>query len=555
MKLRETLVFFLAFLAFPACLPLADSPWLYGIHWYGDTGSSDVEDMSEGKGIYVLEQVFTDTATEGNFWEEPAYKVTPWSQITAKGHTLIARLHPNWGRAVPKPTDSYTVADFVADCAGAAETLKNVCHIWQLSNEMNILGEYGGEQLAPSYYVSVYKQVKSSIESVSSPLGPQIVLLGPVSPGGVIPGVRWMDGNQYLQQMLDELAPGEVGGFGVHSYGGGTLSAALADFRNGLTGQLALIDNAGFTDLPVYITEWNRHTPSAGEEPTSAHFLYHAFDWLHDWNTTPGSHNIVGACWFVYPAGVGWDDYSIAYHKTPTGNQDNDLWKAFEYSAAQDYPAGIFGGGGDPGINGESFFDDFEDGVIDRFGPLPDWMVLDSGGGSTTESEGSLIFRGNSINYSSGSVITQGYLFDDFICETRVTFTDTTPLHPASPQQANTEVRFRMRDQGYSLTLDAAQDYIRLRRANVWTVIGGYEQPVTINNGDAFNIRISAGGDRLSIQVGRAPGSDSDVVNWSVTNSEYASGMFQLSSYAIEEVRYDFFQVTVNSGLQGWQSF
>lgn len=112
-----------------------------------------------------------------------------------------------------------------------------------------------------------------------------------------------------------------------------------------------------------------------------------------------------------------------------------------------------------------------------------------------------------------------------------------------------------MRDEGYSLMLDAAQDAIRLRRANVWTVIGSYDQPVTINNGDAFNILISASGDQLRIQVGRAPGSYTDVVDWTVTNSEYASGIFQLSSYAIAEVRYDFFQVTVNSGLADWQSF
>ena len=147
----------------------ADSPWLYGIHWYGDTAQNDVEAMSGGRGVYVLEQVFTDTSDQGNFWEVPSYKESPWSQITSKGHTIIARLHPNWGRAVPKPGDSYSVADYILDCVTAAETLKNYCHIWQIANEMNILNEYGGEQLSPSYYVSVYKQVKTAIESVSSP--------------------------------------------------------------------------------------------------------------------------------------------------------------------------------------------------------------------------------------------------------------------------------------------------------------------------------------------------------------------------------------------------
>jgi hypothetical protein len=33
----------------------ADSPWIYGIHWYGDPNGSVVESMSGGKGIWTLE--------------------------------------------------------------------------------------------------------------------------------------------------------------------------------------------------------------------------------------------------------------------------------------------------------------------------------------------------------------------------------------------------------------------------------------------------------------------------------------------------------------------
>ncbi len=29
-----------------------DSPWLYGIHWYGPLGVTDVESMSGGKGLW-----------------------------------------------------------------------------------------------------------------------------------------------------------------------------------------------------------------------------------------------------------------------------------------------------------------------------------------------------------------------------------------------------------------------------------------------------------------------------------------------------------------------
>jgi hypothetical protein len=469
-----------------------------------------------------------------------------------KGHTIVARIHPNWGRSVPKPADAYTVAQFVADCATTADTLKNQCHIWQLSNEMNLQGEYGGEQLTAAYYVSVYKQVKTAIEGVTSPLGPQVVLLGPVSPGGVIPGVRWMDGNTYLQGMLDELSAGEVGGFGMHSYGAGAVTSALADFRNTLKGQLQIIDNAGFTDLPVIVSEWNRGIASAGDEPVSAQFIYKAYEWLHDWNTTPGSHNIVAACWFVYPGGVGWDQYSLEYWKTGGGNQDNDVWYAFQYAANQNYPAGIYGGGGDPGINGVNFTDDFEDDSLDIFGPLPDWMDDGGSGGSIDETGGALVMSGNGSTYAYTGAATEGYYFDDFTCETQLRFVDTTSLDPAgSNKQANVDVRFRERTYGYSLTLDASRDYINLRRTDNWTVIGGLQQSVVINDGDIFNIRITCTGSQIEIQVGRAP-SFNDVVDWSLTDILYSDGMFRLGSYTLEEAEFEYFTVNDSLDVQNW---
>jgi hypothetical protein len=353
MKLNQLL--FIPVFLLTAALSAADSPWLYGIHWYGDVGASDVEAMSDGKGVYVLEQVFTEP-TQGNFWEEAPYKVSDWSAITAKGHTIIARIHIEWGRTVPNPGDTYTVAQFVSDCAAAAETLKNQCHIWQLGNEMNIVGEQEGGSLDPAYYIDVYKQVQAAIEAVSSPLGPQQVLVGPVSPGGVIPGIRWKDGNQYLQEMLDALGTHQAGGFGVHSYGGpGSAAGALADFQNGLIPQLNLIEAAGYTDKPVYLTEWNRAVASAADEANSAQFLQNAYSWLNTWNSTPGNYNVVAACWFIYPDDPGWATYSLLGWKTAGGTASNDLWTAFQYSAQQNFPAGLHGLNPSPVVDWQAY--------------------------------------------------------------------------------------------------------------------------------------------------------------------------------------------------------
>lgn len=40
----------------------ADSLWLYGVHWYGDPASNDLETMTGGKGIWVLETMLTEDA-------------------------------------------------------------------------------------------------------------------------------------------------------------------------------------------------------------------------------------------------------------------------------------------------------------------------------------------------------------------------------------------------------------------------------------------------------------------------------------------------------------
>lgn len=332
------------------CLPgegrAEDAPWLYGIHWYGRIDSDDVEQMTGGKGVYVLDQVLTHTGDGGggNNWDSAEAKRQPWSTLVSRGHTLIARIHPNWGRAVPEPGDEYSLDRFAADCEDAARTLRDVCHIWQLGNEMNLYLEYQEKALPADWYVTVYHAVRDAIHRVKSPLGPQIVLVGPVSPGPVIEDVRWMHGSDYLAAMLQHLEPDRTDGFALHSYGGQVpLPEALREFRDGLTEQIALIDGAGYADRPLYLTEWNRSSQDDESLAISARFLHENFAWLHEWNQTPGNHNIIGACWFIYPKASEWNIYSILASKRPGGTADTDLWHAFQYAAAQDYPAGCVG--------------------------------------------------------------------------------------------------------------------------------------------------------------------------------------------------------------------
>ena len=316
----------------------ADSPWLYGIHWYGDPNGSLVESMTGGKGVWSLENVLTDS----DIWWGPQWqRDNRFFQMVERGHTIITRIERNWGETVPYPEN---LASYMTSVQAAAEALADVCHIWQIGNEMNLYGEWGGNELTPAAYVDMFRQIRAAIKAVPSPLGEQIVLLGPVSPGDVIAGVRHTEGNDYLGQMCDLLAPDDLDGFAMHAYAAPWHDAntSRAELQAGYLSQLAVINSKDFADKPVHVTEWNRRVEpiDSYNEAQSAQFLLAALGDLHTWNQTPGAHPISSACWFIYQYDSGaWANYSIEYlHGVGPGGPDNDLWDAFQSACTLDLP-------------------------------------------------------------------------------------------------------------------------------------------------------------------------------------------------------------------------
>lgn len=285
----------------PTSALAADPSHIYGIHWYGDPASGDAEALSGGKALWDLETVML---YDGG-WNLAA-QGAKFQQIVNKGHTIIIRVQPQWGLAIPNNAAART--QYLADVQAAANTAKNYCHIWQIGNENNLLGEYGGAQLDPVDYINFYKQVRAAIKNVQSPLGPQIVLVSPVSPGGPA-GERWMDGNQYLSAMCSNMTIDDCDGFGLHGYGAPWSSAdqATAEFADNYQSQLRVIDEKGFAAKPAYITEFNRQVNPINDtnEAESAKFSIKAFQNLQTWNANTANHKVACACWFIYPNDPG----------------------------------------------------------------------------------------------------------------------------------------------------------------------------------------------------------------------------------------------------------
>ncbi len=343
----------LAALAVVAAPVNGDSPWLYGIHWWGYSGGG-VDDVPAALldcptyGGWDTETVMTHS----DWWWGAGYFAPLYQNLyTARNVSMITRIDYQWGQTVPSPTTMSAANWASAVVSGTVNTLAPYCHIWQIGNEPNLYLEgngWTGNQIQPAQYATIYRAVRSAIHSTAngSPAGQHIVLIAPVSPGGIIPDVRWMDGAQWMGQVLDNIPANEIDGVAIHSYGG-----SVADFHNSYVQLLGELSSRGLDDVPVYMTEWARAgTPgNPTSEAEAANFCRQAFADVNTWNSTPGNHNIVCMTWFVYDAneqsGGNWNGTSIEYWRNdgyPVGDY-YDLYTAFAQTVDLRYPAGAAG--------------------------------------------------------------------------------------------------------------------------------------------------------------------------------------------------------------------
>jgi len=312
MKRRLT-VYLLIFVLIPGGVARAAGEKLYGVHWWdydrptagtGPDGGCDIETV----------------LTNSDPWQQGWWFDALYQQVKQTHNAeILTRVDYTWNNGhTSVPTSNMMSATdwgnkIVSDIIGP---LGPYAHRWIIGNEPNIVGEGDGwasNQITPAGYAQIYNTVRQVIKAQR----PQDeVLFAPVSPGGVITGVRWKDGNQWLAEAIDAtlaLPGGAIDGFAIHAYGGGATAAqSVSTFHSDYVSQVNLIDSKSLDKVPVYITEWNRSTPTtrnlAADEQVSADFLRQSLADVDVWNRTPGNHNIVSLGWFIYNNAPGWEN-------------------------------------------------------------------------------------------------------------------------------------------------------------------------------------------------------------------------------------------------------
>ncbi|MDZ4819539.1 MAG: PEP-CTERM sorting domain-containing protein [Planctomycetota bacterium] len=354
-------------------MPAKAADSLYGIHWWGWGGPGSSFDTTPGTMLgtntmraWTTETIITNSAS---WWQAP-YFAGLYTNLASNNARAITRIDYDWGQTVPAST-TVSAATWANTIVGTVNTLKHGSNIWQIGNEPNLNGEGNGwtnNQVTPAGYAQIYRAARSAIHSnaQASPLGAHQVLVAPPSPGAPIGGVRWMDGGQWLTQVLNAIPANEVDGIGLHAYGDTSKTAAesLKGFRISVAEQMALIKAVGMGAKPVYITEFGQASTNATQEANAAALARGAYDALAKWNKVPGNQNIVAANWFVYDntnQGAGsWDNWSVEYWKN-NGNaagNNGDLYTAIQQSVAKQYPAGAQGA--TPLPSSLQIMDDFE---------------------------------------------------------------------------------------------------------------------------------------------------------------------------------------------------
>lgn len=391
----------------------ANNELLMGLHFAGPV-DDDLKDLISGRGLG--QKIFTTEvyASMNQDPEDSGFQDNMRSYITGYlkplvdiGFIPIVRIDHIWGEVVPKfLPDGKIDEEAVSRYAGAfrkfaeiaAENGVPVRH-FIVGNEMNLRGEAKGFEdgyLPEWYYAYVYDKVVREMQSLP---GPVEVLVGGLSPGSLeaapdhsAPDEGWFnqvysrDVYGYLENLVVEIKKLDTPdvAFSLHAYADFNPSNNYStSFMWTLRRQLGIINSShevvgkegdarkvpGFSNAPVYITEWNRHTPQEHptgrvyQETATSGFMLRVAEHIERWNTNQelwdtksqkwltydpdgylhNFHPIRTLSYFVFDSmGGPWGDYAIKDWKRLPGSAtgEDDMFETYKSLITRGTPAG-----------------------------------------------------------------------------------------------------------------------------------------------------------------------------------------------------------------------
>lgn len=298
-----------------------------GVHWYsGDTAMLDGTAPAGERG-WNVETIINASSCAGQ--SNPENARTMAQRAVNAGLVNIIRVDYRSLQAVPTVSNEYTAwsNNFIA-CVNA---LSGVASRFVVGNEPNIEGS-----ISASQYAAAFNHLWG--RKGSMPAGTQLYAVH----NSPFTDPAWMNQMTRLLTNVDGIAF-HTGGARSNcqdpraacSFGGWSFDGAFRYYRN-------VIDqiDSRFWTKPVYLTEINTFTGSAGSEPAFNYptdWINKAFEELRSYNATRGSKPpVAAACWFVDENRSNWGNWALRNLAAPR----TDMGEEFKNPANRGLPAG-----------------------------------------------------------------------------------------------------------------------------------------------------------------------------------------------------------------------
>jgi len=196
---------------------------------------------------------------------------------------------PEWSRSTTEldgpPIDNAQFQEFMATLASRYQGRVAAYELW---NEPNLQREWNGKQLSASGLVEL---IRAGANGVRSADHQAVIISAAPATTGINDGLVAIDDRQYLQQMVAAGVVDVVDAIGAHPYGwANPPDSSVHDetpmtsshnnhpsfyFKDTLTDYRRILDEAGYSQVPIWVTEfgWGSYDGLGREPPEGLNYM------------------------------------------------------------------------------------------------------------------------------------------------------------------------------------------------------------------------------------------------------------------------------------------